>query len=180
MTTFEHSFDAPAIPFTLAQAPAAGPNSDELIGAPVAGPAPANTTATTATAAQPATTAPAPGGLGGSPLTMPLLIVLMLAVMIIPSMLASKREKKKRAALMAAMGKGDKVITIGGQIGVIDQVRDQEVVLRIDENSNAKARFSKASIQQVLESAGKPSGEAVGGMPTVEVKAKSDSPLPAR
>ncbi len=183
MTTCDpsfNSFDFLTVPFTLAQTGAKPPTSDELIAAPAAGPAPATsgtTTATTGTATQPAA-ATNGGGLGGSPLTMPLLIVLMLAVMIIPSMLASRKEKKKRAELMASMGKGDKVITIGGQIGIVDQVRDQEVVLRIDENSNAKARFSKASIQAVLESAG---GQATeGGKPNIEIKAKNDSPVPAR
>jgi preprotein translocase subunit YajC len=181
MTTSDFSsmqFQFPAMPITLAQTGAKPPSSDELIATPAIGPGPASATPSTAATGTATTPAPVPqGGLGGSPLTMPLLIVLMLAVMIIPSMLASRKEKKKRAELMSSMGKGDKVITIGGQIGIVDQVREQEVVLRIDENSNAKARFSKASIQQVLESANKPSGESVGG-PECRQSRLRRSPIP--
>ncbi len=110
----------------------------------------------------------------------PLLFV-MVAVMMLMTTLSGRKEKKKRKALMESLGKGDKVLTIGGQIGVVDSVRDAEVVLRIDENSNAKARFTKASIQQVLESAGKGASEADSGSNgTIEVKTKGEKLLSAR
>jgi len=116
------------------------------------------------------------GGLGILPL-----IFVMVAVMMLMTTLSGRKEKKKRKALMDSLGKGDKVITIGGQIGVVDQVRETEVVLRIDENSNTKARFSKASIQQVLESAGNGGLDADSGSNgTIEVKTKGEKVLSAR
>ncbi len=143
------------------------------------GAAPATGTAVGATGTAPAAqqgTGGAFGGLGILPL-----IFVMVAVMMLMTTLSGRKEKKKRKALMDSLGKGDKVITIGGQIGVVDQVRETEVVLRIDENSNAKARFSKASIQQVLESAGKGGSEADSASNgTIEVKTKGEKLLSAR
>ena len=164
---------------TLAQGGVKPPSSDDVVATPVAGPAPAGSTPVTGTATA-TTPAPAPAAApGGIPTSMLLMFVLVIGFVMLQSFMMNRREKKKRATLMSEMGKGDKVITIGGQIGVVDQVRDQEVVLKIDENSNVRARFSKASIQSVLESASK-AAEASAAAPNIEVKAKSDSPVPAR
>jgi preprotein translocase subunit YajC len=163
------------ISFSLAQTtpPAATPTvtSDQLL---------SGSTPAAGTSAPGTTPAPqqAPGGLGG--LGMIPLIVLMVVVMMLMTTLTGRKEKKKRQALMDAMGKGDKVLTIGGQIGVIDAIRDGEVVLRIDENSNAKARFTKASIQQILESSGKGSDAESTSNGTIEVKTKGEKLLSAR
>jgi preprotein translocase subunit YajC len=174
--------------FTLGQA-VNPPTTGDLVNTPQAGAAPANSTTTTTTGTQQPAATPAAGGAAGgsSPfgggLTMPLLLVLMMAVLIVPSMLASRKEKKKRETLLSSMGKGDTVITIGGQIGIIDQIKDTEVILKIDPNSNAKARFSKASIQAVVESVNKPAAEIVaggGGGANIEIKAKSDSAVSSR
>jgi preprotein translocase subunit YajC len=122
-----------------------------------------------------------PAGPQSNPISLMLPIFVVVGVMLVMTTLTGRKEKKKKASLLAAMGKGDKVITIGGQIGVVDQVRENEVVLRIDENSNAKARFTKASIQQILESAGGAFSEADSGSNgTIEVKAKGDKVFAAR
>ena len=171
----------PMIPLQLAQttpttttAPAAGPSTEEKL----TGAVPA--TGTTGTpAAAPAGQQSSGGAFGGLGI-LPLIFV-MVAVMMLMTTLSGRKEKKKRKALMESLGKGDKVITIGGQIGIVDQVRETEVVLRIDENSSAKARFSKASIQQVLESAGNGGSSADSGSNgTIEVKTKGEKLLAAR
>jgi preprotein translocase subunit YajC len=43
------------------------------------------------------------------------------------------------------------VQTIGGVIGTIVEVKDAEVVVKIDETTNTKIRFARSAIQQVLE-----------------------------
>lgn len=96
----------------------------------------------------------------------PLLAVF--AVFIIMQVMTGRRQKKQQEAKMAALKKGDRVLTIGGQIGIIDQIRDGEVVLRVDENSNAKARFTKTAIQQILETS--PTSSADSPDPVVEVR----------
>ena len=109
----------------------------------------------------------------------PLMLVAM-AVLIVPSLLGSRREKKKRATLMSNMGKGDKVVTIAGQIGWVDQIKDNEIVLRLDENSNVKGRFTKAAIQQILESKSSPAADTVDNTPSIEVKTKSEKSAAVR
>jgi preprotein translocase subunit YajC len=160
------------IAITLAQATpstAQPPTSDQVIPAPAA---PAGTTG------QPgSTTAPSQQQGTGSSFTMLLSILLIVVLFMVMSSFTGRKDKKKRAQMMSSLGKGDKVITIGGQIGVVDQVRDNEVVLRVDENSNARARFTKAAIQQVLESAGGPADTTA---PTVEVKSRNDKALTAK
>jgi preprotein translocase subunit YajC len=141
---------------------------------PSAGAAPATSTA-------PGSPAATPGAQPQGPnlLTLMLPVIAVFAFMMIMQSFRGKKEQKKRDDMLSGLGKGDRVLTIGGQLGVVDQVRDQEVVLRIDENSNVKARFTKASIQTVLESVNKPATSDANA-PSIEVKAKSDNPVPAR
>ena len=82
---------------------------------------------------------------------LPLLLILVVAMLVLPSLMGRK-EKKKRAAMMAAMAKGDKVQTVGGILGTIVEVRDEEVIVKVDENANTRLRFSRSSIQSILES----------------------------
>ena len=95
----------------------------------------------------------------------PLLLVMIFVIGF--SMLSSRKEKKRREQLLASIKKGEKVLTIGGIIGTIAEVRDDEVVLRVDENSNTRMRFTRSSIQQVLTPApgggSADSGGAKGG-----------------
>jgi preprotein translocase subunit YajC len=173
-STYRMSTPSPAfIPFTLAQIGARPTDGGAAV--PSVGAAPANPVAASSASGSTTTQSQGPSLITYAPL-----FVAMIVLMFVLPALSSRKDKKKRADLMSRLGKGDRVLTIGGQIGVVDQVRDQEVVLRIDENSNVKARFTKASIQTVLDSAGKPAGSTESGEPTIEVKAKSDNPVPVR
>ncbi len=146
--------------------------SDQLMSGGVSpAQAPAGTTAPGTTPATPG--GPPPGG-GMMGLLIPL--TLFMVVLIFFQIMGQRREKKRREQLMSALKRGDKVLTIGGQIGIVEQVRDHEVVLRTDEHSNAKARFTKAAIQQVLESGPASPGEP----PSVEVKAGADKLVASR
>lgn len=98
-----------------------------------------------------------PGGGGatsqGGP-SMLNLFLIMGAVMILMMVLSTrgqKKERKRREALLAALKKHDRVQTIGGVIGTIVEVKDAEVVVKIDETTNTKMRFARSAIQQVLE-----------------------------
>jgi preprotein translocase subunit YajC len=46
--------------------------------------------------------------------------------------------------------RNDRVLTIGGIYGTIVDVRENDVVLKIDETSNVKVRFLKSAIQSVI------------------------------
>jgi preprotein translocase subunit YajC len=61
-----------------------------------------------------------------------------------------KKTEKTRKNMLAEMKKGDEVMTIGGMVARVVSIDDDEVVLKIDESANVKARYKKSAIQQVL------------------------------
>jgi preprotein translocase subunit YajC len=60
------------------------------------------------------------------------------------------REKKEREELFANLKKNDEVLTASGIIGIIAIIKDNEVVLKVDESSNVRLRVLKSSIVRVL------------------------------
>jgi len=58
----------------------------------------------------------------------------------------SKRQKEIQKKV-GEMKKGDKVVTGGGLIGIVNSIDDETVLLEID--SGVKARFQKSSITDV-------------------------------
>ena len=59
----------------------------------------------------------------------------------------SKRAKEQKA-MMAALQRGDEVVTVGGEIGSVSKVYDQYVGVEIAENLEVKVQ--KSAIQSVL------------------------------
>jgi preprotein translocase subunit YajC len=58
-----------------------------------------------------------------------------------------QKNRKKRAAMLAAIGKGDKVMTNGGLYGTVVQVQDQIVTLQIAEG--VRVRYALSAIQSL-------------------------------
>ena len=58
-----------------------------------------------------------------------------------------KKRDKEAKAMLAAMKKGDKVVTIGGIHGTIVTVKDKTVVVKVDDS--ARIEFSKEAISSV-------------------------------
>lgn len=67
-----------------------------------------------------------------------------------------KQEQKHREQMLSALKKHDKVMTIGGIIGTVMEVREDEVILKVDDNTNTRMKFSRGAIQKVLSA---PEGE---------------------
>jgi preprotein translocase subunit YajC len=96
---------------------------------------------------EPAAQTPNAGPLG---MLIPLLIMgVFLYFMAIRPM---KKQEKERKLLIQALKKNDRVLTTGGIIGVIANVRDKddEILLKVDENSNVRLRVARSSIVRVL------------------------------
>jgi len=93
---------------------------------------------------------PAPSPFGGPFL---LIMVGLLVFMVVSTIMAGRRQKKEPAQLMSSLKKHDRVQTAGGVIGSIVEIKDAEVVLRVDPTTNTRITFSKASVQQVLQPA---------------------------
>ncbi len=80
-----------------------------------------------------------------------ILLLVIIAVFLFVSTMGQRKERKKREALLAAVKKGDRVQTIGGMIGTVVEVRDSDVIVKVDEQSNTRIKFVKSAIQTILE-----------------------------
>ena len=79
----------------------------------------------------------------------PLIIGLMLVWMFFMSNSKRKQEKQKQE-LLNSMKRGDRIQTIGGILGTVVEVRDNEVVVKVDEGNNTKIKFTRASVSRVV------------------------------
>ncbi len=59
-------------------------------------------------------------------------------------------EKKRREEMLKAVKKNDRVVTIGGILGVVQNGKDDEITLKVDESSNTKITFTRSAIQRVV------------------------------
>lgn len=78
-------------------------------------------------------------------------LALMLIVVFFFMSSGRKREQKKRDQMYNAMKRGSRVVTAGGLIASVVEVRDDEVVLKVDEANNIKERYTKSAIIKVLD-----------------------------
>lgn len=92
-------------------------------------------------------TAPTPPSGGFSSLLVPMLLIFAIFyfVMIGPE----RKQRKKREAMLAALKKGDRVVTTSGMFGQVAAIQDDVVTLQVADG--VRLRFSRAAIQSVLE-----------------------------
>jgi preprotein translocase subunit YajC len=88
-------------------------------------------------------------------------IVLMGVVLVLVLFRGNRKQQKEKEALLNSLSKNTRVMTIGGIIGTVVTVREDEVVLKVDESNNTKMTFMKKAIQHVLNE---------GEFPTIEQK----------
>lgn len=62
-----------------------------------------------------------------------------------------RKQETKRKQMIADLKKGDKVNTIGGIIGTVIEVREDEVTVKVDETNNVRMKFARRAIQGVGE-----------------------------
>lgn len=60
------------------------------------------------------------------------------------------RERKKREEMLSTVKKNDRVATIGGILGTVLSVKDDEITLKVDESSNTKITFVRSAIQRII------------------------------
>ena len=92
---------------------------------------------------------------GGSIFQNPLIpLVLMIGVFWFIMSRSRGKERKKFEDMLSSMERNDRIQTIGGIIGTVVEVRENEVVVKVDENSNTKMRFNRGAIKEVIKSGG--------------------------
>lgn len=94
--------------------------------------------------AKPAVDAPSPF----SGLMIPLILVMVVGYFFMSR--GPKKEEKKRKAMLDGMKRGDEVETIGGLVGKVVDVKENHVVIKVDESANVKATYKKGAILKVI------------------------------
>lgn len=84
-----------------------------------------------------------------NPLTLWLLLPLLI-LMFLMFFRAPQKQKQQRKKLEQSLEKNDKVLTIGGIIGTIVDLKDDEITLKVDENNNTKIKVRRSAIGKNL------------------------------
>ena len=90
----------------------------------------------------------AAGGEQPNPLAMFLPLVLIFLVFYFFIIRPQKKKEDERKKLIAAVKKGDRVITIGGLHGSVTQVDETSVLIQVD--TNTKLRVEKSAVASVV------------------------------
>ena len=87
----------------------------------------------------------------GNPMIMMMFFIILIVwfLMIRPE----QRKQKERQKMLQNLKKGDKVMTAAGMFGIVGNVKDNSVMVRIADN-NTVAEFSKNAITAVVSSDG--------------------------
>lgn len=103
-----------------------------------------------ADATQPAAQTPAPGPSQPSPegsllgMFIPLILIFLIFWVLI--IRPQKRQQREREKMISELKKNDQVVTMGGILGTVRRIKDNEVVLVIDEKKDIEMRVLKSAI----------------------------------
>jgi len=90
------------------------------------------------------------GTTGGSGQMVTTFVTFGLVILIFYFLIIRPQNKKQKDAkkMIAALKKGDKVVSIGGINGTVVSVKEQSTVVKVDDNT--KLEFSKSAISSVV------------------------------
>jgi preprotein translocase subunit YajC len=90
-----------------------------------------------------------------------ILIVMPLIILVFYFLVMRPQNKKQKEAkkMLESLRKGDRIVTIGGLRGTVVTVKDDVVVLKVDDNT--KLEYSKNAVATVLKREDEPTSEPV-------------------
>jgi preprotein translocase subunit YajC len=123
------------------------------VAAPPPPPAPSNTAQPTAVTGQPSAPAPASQPKDPPPFLSNQMIPLILGIAVLYFFVFRNKRTtdKKRTSMLSQLKRGDRVQTIGGILGTVIEARESDVLVKVDESSNTKIRFTRNAIHRVVE-----------------------------
>jgi preprotein translocase subunit YajC len=127
---------AAAPPPPLKAEPTTGATENQTLQQAPNGTAPQNTTAKQR-----------PEGMGLSGYAMLIAMFVLLYFMMIRG---PRKKQQQQKQMLQALKKNDRVQTIGGMLGTVLDVKDDEVLVKVDENNNTKIWFVAGAISRVL------------------------------
>jgi preprotein translocase subunit YajC len=84
---------------------------------------------------------------GGSSAMSIVMLVSIFAIFYFLLIRPQRKKEKERQAMIEAVKKGDKVTTIGGIKGVVTNVKESTVTVKVDDN--CKLEFTKSAVSSV-------------------------------
>jgi preprotein translocase subunit YajC len=75
-------------------------------------------------------------------------IGLMLVMMYLILFRGPRKKQQQHKQMMQALSKNDKIQTIGGIIGTVVDIKDDEITLKIDESNNTKMKILRSAISR--------------------------------
>ncbi|HJX72278.1 MAG TPA: preprotein translocase subunit YajC [Bacteroidales bacterium] len=88
---------------------------------------------------------------GGNPLMGFLPLVLIIFIMYFLMIRPQAKKQKEHKAMITSLEKGDKIMTSGGIVGIIQGVKDSEGLLIIKIADNVKIELSRTAVAQVIK-----------------------------
>jgi preprotein translocase subunit YajC len=113
------------------------------------------TTTGTVAPRDPNTARPATSGGPSSSIMQLVFIVGIFAILYFIMFREPKKRQRQQQQMIQSLKKNDKVRTIGGIIGIVVDVKDDEVTLKIDESNNTKIKVAASAIGKNLSNEGK-------------------------
>ena len=90
----------------------------------------------------------------GNPMLMVVFMVVFIVFFYFVVIRPQNKQKKEMQNMLNALKKGDKVVTIGGIIGRIASIQENQVTIRVND-SNTEITFEKGAIAKVTTSSNK-------------------------
>ncbi len=75
-------------------------------------------------------------------------IILLFVIFYFLLIRPQQQQQKKRKEMLSTLQKGDRVVTIGGIFGIIKEIREDTLVLRIADNVNIK--MARSGVDRVV------------------------------
>lgn len=77
-------------------------------------------------------------------------LVILFIVMYFLLIKGPKKKQQKHTQMVKSIEKNARIQTIGGIIGTVINVKENEIIIKIDESNNTKMTISKGAVSKVL------------------------------
>lgn len=79
-----------------------------------------------------------------------ILLVVMFVLMYFILFRGPRKQQKEQSKMRQSLEKNDRVQTIGGILGTIIDINDEEITLKIDESNNTKMKIARAAVSKKI------------------------------
>lgn len=89
-------------------------------------------------------------GQDGQMITMAVTFGLVIVIFYFMIIRPQNKRQKETERMLNELKKGDKIITIGGLRGEVQDVKEETIVIKVDADSNTKLEFNKNAIASLV------------------------------